>query len=100
GPHNQAFGTLDLGRGVWPYRVNWNWAAASGVSGGRLIGLQFGGKWTEGTGHTENGLCVDGRLTKLHDELVWTYDWDHPTEPWRVVDPGGRLDATLTVGYD
>jgi hypothetical protein len=93
-----AWGVLDLGRGIWPYRTRWNWAAASGHgAGGRVVGLQFGGRWTEGTGATENGVCVDGRLTKIGDELVWTYDWDQPLRPWRVQDPvGGRVDAVLT----
>lgn len=96
-----AYGTLDLGRGVWKYRTNWNWAAASGTTAlGRTVGLQFGGKWTVGTGHTENGLCVDGRLTKLHDELQWTYSWDDPMRPWHVRDPGGHVEATLTPVHD
>ncbi len=101
GAADQAYGTLDLGRGVWKYRTNWNWAAGSGTNrDGRTVGLQFGGKWTVGTGHTENGLCVDGRLTKLHDELEWAYSWDAPMQPWRVRDPGGRVEATLTPVYD
>lgn len=101
GPANPAYGTLDLGRGVWKYRTNWNWAAGSGTNAeGRTVGLQFGGKWTAGTGHTENGLCVDGHLTKIHDELEWAYSWDAPMEPWRVRDPGGLVEATLTPAYD
>ena len=101
GDGNPAYATLDLGRGVWKYRTNWNWAAASGVAAdGRTVGLQFGGKWTVGTGHTENALCVDGRMSKLHDELDWEYSWDAPLEPWRVRDPGGRVDATLTPRHD
>lgn len=101
-PSDPAFGTLDLGRGVWPYSTNWNWAAASGIAdGGQLVGLQFGGKWTEGTGHTENGLCIDGRLHKIGNELEWAYDWGHPTRPWRVRDPiHERVDAVLTPTHD
>ena len=97
-----AYGTLDLGRGVWPYSNRWNWAAASGVAtDGRTVGLQFGGKWTEGTGYTENGVCVEGRLHKIGDELEWTYDWDDPLAPWRVRDVvGDRVDATLTPVHD
>jgi hypothetical protein len=97
-----AWGVLDLGRGIWPYSLRWNWAAASGTGGdGRTVGLQFGGKWTVGTGATENALCVDGRLTKIGDELDWSYDWDHPLEPWRVRDPAGdRIDAVLTPVKD
>lgn len=29
------------------------------------VGVQFGAKWTEGTGFTENGFIVDGRLNKI-----------------------------------
>ena len=97
----EAFATLDLGRGVWPYAIRWNWGSGSGRSAdGRVVGLQFGGKWTEGTGLTENALCVDGHLTKIHDELVWEYDWDRPLEPWRVHDPAGRVDARLAPVHD
>lgn len=50
-----AIAVQNVGRGVWPDANRWNWAAASGRStDGRLVGLQFGGKWTEGTGATEN----------------------------------------------
>lgn len=101
GADEPAYGTLDLGRGVWRYRTNWNWGAGSGTAtDGRTIGLQFGGKWTVRTGHTENGLCVGGRLVKLSDELDWSYSWDDPMRPWRVRDPGGRVEATLTPTYD
>ena len=89
----------DLGRGIWPYAIRWNWAAGSGRSSdGRLIGLQFGGKWTEGTGFTENALCVDGRLTKIGKELEWTYRWDDPMQPWRL--RSDDVDLTLTPYFD
>jgi hypothetical protein len=96
-----AFGTLDHGRGIWPYSTRWNWAAASGVVGGRTVGLQFGGKWTDGTGFTENALCVDGRLTKIGEELVWDYSWDDPMRPWRVTAPAsGVVDLTMSPIHD
>ena len=68
-------------------------AAARDGAGEHVVGLQFGAKWTEGTGFTENGVIVDGRLTKIGGELEWDYDWDDPMQPWRVVDPGGQLDV-------
>jgi hypothetical protein len=43
---------------------------------------------------------VDGRLTKLGNELGWEYSWEEPMEPWYVRDPGGQLDLTLTPRYD
>jgi hypothetical protein len=60
----------------------------------------MGGKWTVGTGFTENGVIVDGRLTKIGDELTWTYDWDEPLKPWHVASPDGSLDLTLDPVYD
>lgn len=93
-----SWAVLDHGRGRWPYNVAWNWAAASGVSEGRRIGLQLGGQWTAGTGSTENGVFVDGRLHKIGEELAWSYDPSDWLRPWRVT--GGGLDATLVPFHD
>jgi len=96
GPENGAFGCLDYGRGVWPYRSVWNWASASGAAGGRTVGLNFGGKWTDGTGFTENGLCLDGRLHKLSEDLVWEYDRGDWMAPWRIRTPRSkRVDVAF-----
>lgn len=95
-----AWGVLDVGRGRWPSEIRWNWGGGAGRSGSSVIGLQFGAKWTEGTGFTENGFLVDGRATKIGCELVWTYDWDQPLQPWTVVDPDGRLSVTLHPVHD
>jgi hypothetical protein len=104
-----SWGCLDYGRGKWPYRTAWNWGSASGTAGERggeqigehTVGLQLGGKWTVGTGFTENALCVDGRLTKLSEELAWDYDTDDWMRPWRISSPGReRVDLTFTPVYD
>jgi hypothetical protein len=96
-----AWGVLDVGRGRWPYRTRWNWGGGAGrAAGGAVVGIQLGGKWTEGTGFTENAVLVDGRLTKLGRELRWEYDWDAPLRPWRVEDPGGQLSLELAPRYD
>jgi hypothetical protein len=79
-----AFGCLDYGRGVWPEHTLWNWGSASGVQGGRTVGLNLGGQWTDGTGMTENGICVDGRLTKISEDLAFEYDRAAMMNPWRV----------------
>jgi hypothetical protein len=95
-----AWGVLDVGRGRWPAEITWNWGGGAGRVGPHVVGLQFGAKWTEGSGYTENGVIVDGRLSKIGNELDWTYDWDHPLDPWRVVDPDGQLEVTLSPRYD
>jgi hypothetical protein len=100
GGDGDAWGVLDVGRGRWPSEVTWNWGGGAGRCGGHVVGIQIGGKWTEGTGFTENGIIVDGRLTKLGRELGWHYDWDSPMRPWHVDDPGGQLHLELTPRFD
>lgn len=87
GAEQQAFGCLDFGRGVWPADTVWNWGSASGSVDGRVVGLQFGGKWTDGTGATENGICLDGRLHKISDEVRFDYDRRDFRKSWRISTP-------------
>ena len=101
GADNHAFGCLDYGRGIWRYRCVWNWASASGVQNGRTVGLNLGGQWTDGTGMTENGVCVDGRLHKISEELVFTYDRRNFMGPWRIRAPRSqRVDLTFTPFFE
>lgn len=46
--------------------------------------LQVGGKWSVGTGATENGVFVDGRLSKIG----------------RVRDAEDQINATLVPRFD
>lgn len=94
---DDAWAVLDHGRGRWPYSMTWNWGAGSGRVDGRVVGVQVGGRWTDGTGSTENALLLDGRLHKNGDELVWEYDRDDWRAPWRVHDRDrARVDLVLT----
>lgn len=95
---SDSWATLDHGRGRWPHRVSWNWGAGSGRTDGHVLGLQVGGKWTDGSGCTENSLLVDGRLHKISQELVWSYDTDDWLAPWRVTGEG--IDLVFTPEYD
>lgn len=96
---NNAFGCLDFGRGIWPYRTIWNWGSASGTQGSHVVGLQLGGQWTDGTGVTENGLCIDGRLTKISEPVAFRYDRRDFTRPWRVETEGSRKVALDFVPF-
>lgn len=96
-PAGESFAVLDRGRGVWPYSLSWNWGAGSGIVDGKRLGLQVGGKWTDGTGSTENGLIVDGQLTYWPDELTWDYDRADWSRPWHITGP--NVDATLTPSH-
>lgn len=96
-----SFGVLDHGRGRWPYRTTWNWGSGSGRTDQGTIGLQFGGKWTDGTGMTENALCLDGRLHKIGADLDWQYDTSDWMRPWRIRDVReGRVDLTFTPRFE
>lgn len=91
-----AWAVLDHGRGKWPYNNVWNWGSGSGVSDGHTLGLQFGGKWTVGTGMTENAICVDGTVIKIHEELDWGYRaW---MDPWTVRGP--EVNLTFTPHFE
>ncbi len=96
-----SFGCLDFGRGVWRYRCFWNWGSCCGRVGGRTLGLNLGGGWTEGTGLTENGICLDGRITKIGEELIWEYDRRRYMEPWTVRTPGSnRIDVRFQPFFE
>lgn len=79
-----SFAVLDYGRGVWPRESSWNWAMASQKSHGRSIGLNFGGKWTDGTGMTENAFFVNGKMTKIHEDVLFRYNEENYMEPWLI----------------
>lgn len=97
-----SFAVLDHGRGRWPYRTTWNWGSGSGRSDGHLVGLQFGGQWTAGTGMTENAVSVDGVLHPIGEELRWDYDPGDWTGPWRIRGGTGdvSVDVTLTPRHE
>ena len=91
-----CFGVQDWGRGIWPYRSFWNWGVAAGWVGDVLLGVNFGAKWTTGTGSNENAILRDGRLHKVMEDLRWEYDAREWRKPWRVVAPhSGAIDLEL-----
>ncbi|AYF97615.1 DUF2804 domain-containing protein [Protaetiibacter intestinalis] len=94
----EAWAILDHGRGRWHHSVRWNWGAAVGRTDGHLVGLQFGARWTDGTGMTENGFVVDGRTHKVSEQLEWVYDLERPMDPWTI--RGTDIEVTLTPEYD
>ncbi len=90
-----GFACLDLGRGIWPYSSFWNWAGASGISNGHTIGLNFGAGWTDGTGMNENGICIDGRLTKISEDVQFIYDSSDFMQPWTLKTESSLADIVF-----
>lgn len=98
---DDSFACLDFGRGIWPYKVGWNWANASGVSDGRHMGLNLGARWTDGTGMTENGFVLDGKLTKLSEDVLFEYDRKNLMKPWHLrTAVSDRVDLVFNPFYE
>ena len=83
-PVREGLACLDFGRGIWPYQCFWNWASFSTKTNGHTAGVNLGAGWTDGTGLTENGLCLDGRLDKLDEDVEFVYDPSAFMKPWRL----------------
>lgn len=81
---DECFAVLDYGRGVWPREATWNWGMASQLIRGKRVGINLGGQWTDGTGMTENAIFVDGKMTKIHEDVIFTYDRQDYKKPWLI----------------
>jgi hypothetical protein len=103
---SSSWGVLDFGRGVWKQRTAWNWGACSTrLPDGRALGLNLGGKWTDGTGMTENAICLDGALSKIGDDIPFVYDEARRNaggfmKPWRIGRRSGRVDLRFVPFYE
>ncbi len=81
---DSSFAVLDYGRGIWPYRTTWNWGAFSARVGQDVVGVNMGAQWTDGTGMNENGIVLNGRLHKIFDDIVFSYDRGDFLAPWTI----------------
>ncbi|GEK32808.1 DUF2804 domain-containing protein [Kurthia sibirica] len=79
-----SYAVLDFGRGIWPRESTWNWAMASQKCRNHRIGLNFGGQWTDGTGMTENAFFYDGKMTKIHEDVLFEYDDHDLMKNWSI----------------
>jgi hypothetical protein len=96
-----TFACLDFGRGIWHYSSFWNWAFCHGARDGHSVGLNLGAGWTGGTGMTENALCVDGRLNKISEDVLFHYDPSDLMKPWAIKTKSSkRIDILFTPFYE
>ena len=92
-----AFACRDFGRGRWPEGIDWCWAFASARVDGHVLGFNLGAGWTDGTGVTENGLVIDGRIHKLDEAVDIDFDRRDAMRPWRIrTRTTSRVDLTFT----
>lgn len=90
-----SFAVHDFGRGVWPKLPEWNWAMASQRTGGKRVGLNFGGKWTDGTGMTENAVFIENTMYKIHEDVLFSTKSGSLMDTWRIQTKFSR-DIRLT----
>jgi len=97
-----GYAALDFGRGIWPHKTAWHWAAAAGESNGRALAFNLGARWTDHTGSTENGLFRDGALTKISEDVSFNREADHWTIKSQAIDlrftPIHERKASLPLG--
>lgn len=79
-----SFAIYDYARGVRSHTSDWNWAAASQRTGGKRIGLNFGGDWTDGLGITENAVFVEGMMHKFHEDVLFTRTDGTAASYWQI----------------
>lgn len=99
---DDTFACLDFGRGVWPYTCFWNWSSFSTrLKDGRSVGVNLGAGWTDGTGLNENGLCIDGKLIKLSEDVSFEYDTQNFMAPWHLETKAtDRVKLTFTPFFE
>ena len=92
-----ARAVIDHGRGRWPRRTSWIWACAAEAPASRAEagGFNLGGRWTQGTGLTENGLFIGSRVEKFAEELTFEFDSHDWRRPWRIRAPSERVDLVF-----
>ena len=90
-----TFLVLDWGRGIWPGKINWNWGHAVGRVGERVVAINLGDRWTDGTQMTEDGIILEGQAYKMTQPTKWGYQVDKPETTWRVESQGEGLQLAL-----
>lgn len=81
---DESFAVLDFGRGILPRETFRHWGMASQMAGNHRIGLNLGGKWTDGTGMTENAVFVDGKMTKISEDVIFNRDKSDYKKRWTI----------------
>ena len=96
-----TYACLDFGRGIWKYQTTWNWISFAGMSGQDVIGVNLGAQWTDGTGYTENGLIINGRLVKIGTNTAITLDEKDLMKPWVIkTEVHPAVDLVFTPVYE
>ena len=94
-----AFGLLDWGRGVWPFKHEWFWGNGSTWVGGKRFGFNIGFGFGNTSAATENMLFYDGTAHKLSQVHVDLGKGGYMA-PQRFTSDDGRFEMAFTPIYD
>ncbi|HSV96395.1 MAG TPA: DUF2804 domain-containing protein [Spirochaetota bacterium] len=94
----ESYGVLDWGRGAWPQKNRWLWAAGGHTVKGKLLSFNLGYGFGSKAGATENGIVYGGRVHKL-GRVVWKYDISDYMKPWTFKSADGRCEMSLRPVY-
>lgn len=101
--HDNSFGVLDWGRGVWTYSNTWYWASASGRQSGKTIGFNLGYGFGDNFAATENMLFVEGKAHKI-EQVTFLIPQKNKREdylsPWKFTSSDGRFEADFVPILD
>ncbi len=96
----KAFGVLDWGRGVWPYKCDWYWGNGSTyLPDGKIFGFEIGWGFGEMEQFTENTLFYDGKAHKI-EKITLHRDEKDFMKPWVFSSSDGRFEMTMIPEYD
>ncbi|MDR0751997.1 MAG: DUF2804 domain-containing protein [Christensenellaceae bacterium] len=100
-----AFGTLDWGRGVWPYESTWYWCSLSEkLPSGDIIAWNLGCGFGNTSAASENMIFINGKAHKTED-VEFTIPADEAgrddfMRPWRITSSDNRVELTMEPIYD
>lgn len=94
---HDAYGGLDWGRGVWPYKNVWYWSSLSTEVDGTSFGFNLGYGFGKPAA-TENTLFYGGKAHKLQNvkfDIPYTLGKLDYLKAWKITDDEDRLSLTF-----
>ncbi len=80
----KSMATLDYGRGLWPYKSDWNWGSFSFQEEEHTFGVNLGAKWTDQAPYNENAFFEKGKLEKINETVDFSYDDKNFENDWII----------------
>jgi hypothetical protein len=93
------YGTLDWGRGVWPYDNTWYWGSGNMTVDGKPFGFNIGYGFGDTTAASENIIFYDGKAHKI-DDVKFNIPESGYTDPWTFTSSDGRFEMDFVPILD